>query len=75
MCSSDLRIAVYRVEQEIGENVLKCLQLRAQFNPEMRYFVTTAAHFNGFRDSITDVLKRRMLTKEAISRIGGLVEL
>ena len=45
------RIAVYRVEQEIGENVLKCLQLRAQFNPEMRYFVTTAAHFNGFRDS------------------------
>lgn len=69
------KIAVYPLETEITDRALQCLRIRAQFNPELRYFATTAAHFRGFGDTITSTLKRRNVTKEAVARVGGLVEL
>lgn len=69
------KIAVYPLETEITDRILQRLKIRAQFNPELRYFATTAAHFRGFGDTITSTLKRRNVTKEAVARVGGLVEL
>ena len=69
------KIAVYPLETEITDRVLHCLKIRAQFNPELRYFATTAAHFRGFGDTITSTLKRRNITKEAVARVGGIAEL
>lgn len=69
------RIAVYKVPAELDDHTLHCLRIRAMVNPDLRYFATTAAHFRGFEDIITAALKRRTVTKEAIARVGGLVEL
>ena len=68
-------VAVYPLDMEVNVNSLKYLQMRAQFSPEMRYFITTAAHFRGYGEAITGALKRQTVTKDAVARVGGLVEL
>lgn len=68
------KIAVYRIETEVTKLIFK-LRLRARLNPELQYFVTTKAHYEGFGDTITAVLKRRTVTPAAIARVGGIVQL
>lgn len=68
-------VAVYPLDMEVTENSLKYLQMRAQFSPETRYFITTTANFRGCGEAITGALKRRTITKDAAARVGGLVEL
>ena len=59
-------IAVYRIETEVTESLIFKLRLRARLNPELQYFVTTKAHYEGFGDTITAVLKRRTVTLSLI---------
>ena len=61
------KIAVYRIETEVTESLIFKLRLRARLNPELQYFVTTKAHYEG--------LKRRTVTPAAIARVGGIVQL
>lgn len=77
-------IAVYRIETEVTESLIDMypefwthekLRLRARLNPELQYFVTTKAHYEGFGDTITAVLKRRTVTPAAVARVGGIVQL
>ena len=42
------KIAVYRIETEVTESLIFKLRLRARLNPELQYFVTTKAHYEGF---------------------------
>lgn len=67
------RIAVYPINAEVTDQLLFTLGIRQRLNPELRYFVTTKAHYKGFEDVIVSVLKRRALTDEAIKCAGGLV--
>lgn len=69
------KIAVYQIETEVTESLIFKLRLRARLNPELQYFVTTKAHYEGFGDTITAVLKRRTVTPAAIARVGGIVQL
>lgn len=67
------RVAVYPLDTEVTDHLLFCLGIRQRLNPELSYFVTTKAHYKGFEDVITSVLRRRTVTEEAIKRAGGLV--
>lgn len=69
------KVAVCTVNGELDDHALFSLKIRAALNPELRYFATTRAHFEGFKDIITSTLKRRTLTETAIARVGGLIEL
>lgn len=69
------KIAVYPLKMEVSEQLLFKLGLRARFNPELSYFVTTKAHYEGFNKEITAVLKRKAVTPAAIARVGGIVQL
>ncbi len=69
------KIAVYQIEAEVTERLILRLRIRARLNPELQYFVTTKAHYEGFGDTITAVLKRRTVTPAAIARVGGIVRL
>lgn len=69
------RIAVYPVNGELDDHAIFGMRIRAEVNPELRYFATTRAHFDGFKDIITGALKRRVLSEAEIARVGGLVEL
>ena len=68
-------IEVYPLDMEINGTVIRKLQLRAQFNPELRYFTLTSGRWERFGDVITSILKRRTITRADIDRIGGIVEL
>lgn len=69
------RIAVYPLNMEIDGAVIRQLQLRAQFNPKLRYFTLASARWERFGDVITSILKRRTVTRADVERIGGIVEL
>lgn len=69
------RIAVYPLNTEINGYVIQKLQLKAQFNPELRYFTLASARWERFGDVITSILKRRTVTRADVDRIGGIVEL
>lgn len=69
------RIAVYKINAEITGAAIQKLQLRAQFNPELRYFALTSGRWERFGDAITSILKRRTVTRADVDRIGGIVEL
>ncbi|WP_217958126.1 hypothetical protein [Acutalibacter muris] len=69
------RIAVYPLDMAIDGRVVKCLQIRAQMNPELRYFTLVSARWERFGAAITSILKRRTVTTADVDRIGGIVEL
>lgn len=68
-------VAVYPLDMEITGTAIQQLQLRAQFNPELRYFALTAGRWERFGDVITSILKRRAVARADVDRIGGIVEL
>ena len=69
------RIAVYRVPAEIDDHTIFGLKIRARANPELRYFALADARWEMFREAITGILKRRVVTAADVERIGGIVEL
>ena len=69
------RIAVYPLKTEIDDHALKCLQIRARANPELRYFALVSGRWERFGDVIEGILKRRSVTRANVDNIGGIVEL
>ena len=68
-------IAVYPLKTEVTDRLMHNLSIRARVNPELRYFVTTKAHWDGFQKEITRVLKRKVVNREHIDRLGCITEL
>lgn len=69
------RIAVCPLKMEIDDHALKCLQIRARANPELRYFALVSGRWERFGDVIAGILKRRSVTRADVDNIGGIVEL
>ena len=69
------RIAVYPLKMKIDDHALKCLQIRARANPELRYFALVSGRWERFGDVIAGILKRRSVTRADVDNIGGIVEL
>lgn len=69
------KIMVYPIETEVTDHLLHNLSIRSRINPELRYFVTSKAHWDGFSDVIIRKLKRKLVTHTTIEGIGGIVEL
>ena len=69
------RIAVYPLKNKIDGGTIAALKIRAQMNPELRYFTLTSGRWERFGDGITSILKRRTVTRADVDRIGGIVEL
>ena len=42
------RVSVYPLDLEITSEILASLKMRAQFNPELRYFTTTTARWDRY---------------------------
>ena len=64
------RIAVYPLKMEIDDHALKCLQIRARANPELRYFALVSGRWERFGDVIAGILKRRSVTRADVDNIG-----
>lgn len=61
-------IAVYRIETEVTESLIFKLKLRARLNPELQYFVTTKAHYEGFGDK-AEQREQRKTNTEFVERL------
>ena len=46
------RVSVYPLDLEITSEILASLKMRAQFNPELRYFTTTTARWDRYGEVI-----------------------
>ena len=69
------RIAVYPLKNKIDGGTITALKIRAQMNPELRYFTLVSARWERFGEVIAGILKRRTVTAADVERIGGIVEL
>ena len=56
------RVCVYPLDLEITSEILASLKMRAQFNPELRYFMA-------------GILKRRTVSRADLDNIGGICEI
>ena len=52
------RVSVYPLDLEITSEILASLKMRAQFNPELRYFTTTTARWDRYGEVMAGILKR-----------------
>lgn len=68
-------VMVYPLETEVTDRLLHNLSIRSRINPELRYFVTTKSHWEGFSDTIIRTMKRKQVTHTTIEGLGGIVEL
>lgn len=69
------QIAVYPINREINGETVDLLKMRAQMNPELRFFTLVSTRWERFGDVIVSILKRRKVTAADVERIGGIVEL
>ena len=69
------RIAVYPLKNRIDSGTITALKIRAQMNPELRYFTLVSDRWERFGEVIAGILKRRTVTAADVDRIGGIVEL
>ena len=51
------------------------LKMRAQFNPELRYFTTTTARWDRYGEVMAGILKRRTVSRADLDNIGGICEI
>ena len=69
------RISVYPLDLEITSEILTGLKMRAQFNPELRYFTTTTARWDRYGEVMAGILKRRTVSRADLENIGGICEI
>lgn len=70
------KIAVYPINAPVTDELLHKLSLRTRLNPELRYFATMRIRWEGlYHDDILKALRRKAVTKAALERLGGIVEL
>ena len=65
------RVSVYPLDLEITSEVITSLKMRAQFNPELRYFTTTTARWDRYGEVMAGILKRRTVSRADLDNIGG----
>lgn len=49
------RVSVYPLDLEITSEILASLKMRAQFNPELRYFTTTTARWDRYGEVMAGI--------------------
>lgn len=59
------RVSVYPLDIEITSEVITSLKMRAQFNPELRYFTTTTARWDRYGEVIQRFALRTSRTNSA----------
>ena len=64
------RVSVYPLDLEITSEILTGLKMRAQFNPELRYFTTTTARWDRYGEVMAGILKRRTVSRADLENIG-----
>ena len=69
------RVCVYPLDLEITSEILTSLKMRAQFNPELRYFTTTTARWDRYGEVMAGILKRRTVSRADLDNIGGICEI
>ena len=69
------RVSVYPLDLEITSEILASLKMRAQFNPELRYFTTTTARWDRYGEVMAGILKRRTVSRADLENIGGICEI
>jgi hypothetical protein len=69
------KIAVYPLKMEIDDRVMKCLQIQARANPELRYFALVSTRWERYGEVIAGILKCRSVTRADVDNIGGIVEI
>lgn len=69
------RVSVYPLDLEITSEILTSLKMRAQFNPELRYFTTTTARWDRYGEVMAGILKRRTVSRADLDNIGGICEI
>ncbi len=69
------RVSVYPLDLEITSEILASLKMRAQFNPELRYFTTTTARWDRYGEVMAGILKRRTVSRADLDNIGGICEI
>lgn len=71
------QIATYLCKKSVNDSDLVFCQMRAKFNPELRYYVIRDCVANNpeLLEETLSLLKRRNLTNEMIKRYGGIVAL
>ena len=69
------RVSVYPLDLEITSEILTSLKMRAQFNPELRYFTTTTARWDRHGEVMAGILKRRTVSRADLDNIGGICEI
>ena len=68
------RVSVYPLDLEITSEILASLKMRAQFNPELRYFFVYEDVYQEQKQEITAMLKRRNITKREVDSVYGIAE-
>lgn len=63
------------LDLEITSEILASLKMRAQFNPELRYFTTTTARWDRYGEVMAGILKRRTVSRADLDNIGGICEI
>ena len=58
------RVSVYPLDLEITSEILASLKMRAQFNPELRYFTTTTARWDRYGEVMAGIPRLRPPRKE-----------
>lgn len=69
------RVSVYPLDLEITSEILASLKMRAQFNPELRYFTTTTTRWDRYGEVMAGILKRRTVSRADLENIGGICEI
>lgn len=69
------RVSVYPLGIEITSEVITSLKMRAQLNPELRYFTTTTARWDRYGEVMAGILKRRTVSRADLDNIGGICEI
>lgn len=68
-------VAAYKLDMKVTNQTICQLALRALFNPELRYFVTTKNRWDKYHQELKYLLEQPELTDEMIEQMGGFVEI
>lgn len=66
------RVSVYPLDLEITSKILTGLKMRAQFNPELRYFTTTTARWDRYGEVMAGTGTLRISRDRTKSSTGWL---
>lgn len=63
-------IAAYSINAEVTDQLLFALNIRQRVNPELRYFVTLRANFDGNEEIILKQLRRKNISDRLLTALN-----